>query len=111
VAPEGRRVIGSIGFHGPPDEGGRLEIGYSVDPDYRRRGFAIEAVRAMFDWALVRHGIHRFVASVSPDNAASLGLIGQLGFGRIGEQMDPIDGLEYVFEARWPPPRNGAVGR
>ena len=34
-----RHAIGSIGFHGPPDAEGRLEVGYSVDPPYRRRGF------------------------------------------------------------------------
>jgi ribosomal-protein-alanine N-acetyltransferase len=98
-----RRAIGSIGFHGPPDEQGRLEVGYSVDPRYRRQGFAREAVRAMFDWAYSKHGIGRFVASVSPDNEASLNLIRQFGFERVGEQMDEIDGLEYVFETTWPP--------
>lgn len=97
-----RRVIGSIGFHGPPDEHGRLEVGYSVDPEHRRRGYAIEAVRAMLDWALARHGIRRFVASVAPDNDASLALISRLGFRRVGQQIDPLDGLEYVFEADWP---------
>lgn len=97
-----RRVIGSIGFHGPPDEDGRLEVGYSVEPEYRRRGYAIEAVRSIFDWAHERFGIRRFVASVAPDNEASLSLIAQLGFRRIGEQLDPIDGLEHVFEANWP---------
>jgi RimJ/RimL family protein N-acetyltransferase len=35
--------------------------------------------------------------SISPDNAASLALAGKLGFVRTGEQMDDIDGLEYVF--------------
>ncbi len=98
-----RHVIGSIGFHGPPDPERRLEVGYSVDPTYRRRGYAIEAVRALLDWALRSHGIRRFIASVSPDNAPSLGLIGQLGFRRVGEQIDEIDGLEYIFEADWPP--------
>ncbi len=92
-----RRVIGSIGFHGPPDDSGRLEVGYRVEPASRRRGYAIEAVRALFDWATERHGITRFVASVSPTNEASLGLIGQLGFREIGSQIDEIDGLELVF--------------
>jgi len=68
-----------------------------------RGGYAIEAVRSIFDWAHEHHGIRRFVASVAPDNEPSLRLIGQLGFRRIGEQLDPIDGLEYVFEAGWPP--------
>jgi RimJ/RimL family protein N-acetyltransferase len=98
-----RRVIGTIGFHGPPDERGRLEIGYSVQEAYRRRGFAREAVRAMFDWAASEHGIRRFIASVSPTNEASLALVRSFGFRQTGEQMDEVDGLELVLEAEWPP--------
>jgi RimJ/RimL family protein N-acetyltransferase len=102
--PDGtRRVIGTIGFHGPPDEQHRLEIGYSVQPVHRRQGYAREAVRAMFDWAASEHGIRRFVASVSPTNDASLGLVRGFGFEQTGEQMDEIDGLELVLEADWPP--------
>ncbi len=33
-----RRIIGSIGFHAPPDEDGRVEIGYRVEPEHRRQG-------------------------------------------------------------------------
>ena len=96
------RVIGTIGFHGPPDDAGRLEVGYRVDADFRRQGFAIEAVRALFDWAFERHGVTRFLASISPGNAASRGLTAKLGFREIGSQMDEIDGLELIFEADWP---------
>jgi len=98
-----RRVLGSIGFHGRPDEQGRAEIGYGIDPAYRRKGLTSEAVRAMFDWAHSKHGITRFVASVAPNNRASLALIRRFGFQKVGEQMDEIDGLEYVFEMTWPP--------
>ena len=109
--PDGaRRVIGTIGFHGPPDELGRLEIGYSVQAAFRRQGFAREAVRAMLDWAAAEHGIRRFIASVSPANAASLALIRGFGFRQTGEQMDEIDGLELVFEADWPPRSPGPNG-
>ena len=97
-----RRIVGTIGFHGPPDQQGRVEIGYSVDPVYRRRGLAREAVRAMLDWAGATHGIRRFIASVSPTNEASLGLVAGFGFVLTGSQMDDIDGLELVFEADWP---------
>jgi len=97
-----RRAVGSIGFHGPPDAQGRLEVGYSVDPPFRRRGYASESVKALFDWAYREHGITRFVASISPDNAASLNLTAAYGFHKVGEQMDEIDGLEYVFETDWP---------
>jgi RimJ/RimL family protein N-acetyltransferase len=99
-----RRVVGSIGFHGPPDAQGRLEVGYSVDPPFRRRGYASESVKALFDWAHNEHGITRFIASISPDNEPSLRLTAGYGFQRVGEQIDEIDGLEYIFETDWPRP-------
>jgi RimJ/RimL family protein N-acetyltransferase len=104
------RVIGTIGFHGAPDAQGRVEVGYRVEPGFRRQGYAREAVRAMFDWAATTHGIRRFIASVSPTNGASLGLIAEFGFSQTGSQMDEIDGLELVFEADWPPPARLQVG-
>ena len=96
-------MIGSIGFHGPPDSKGRLEVGYSVDPNFRRQGYAREAVEALFDWAYREHGIDRFVASISPTNEPSLRLASGFGFVQIGSQIDEIDGLELVFETKWPP--------
>jgi RimJ/RimL family protein N-acetyltransferase len=98
-----RRAIGTIGFHGPPDDEGRLEVGYRVEAPYRRRGYAREAVQALFDWAASAHGVHRFVASVSPTNEPSLGLVAGLGFVQTGSHIDDIDGLELEFEADWPP--------
>jgi [ribosomal protein S5]-alanine N-acetyltransferase len=104
MTPDGtRRVIGTIGFHGPPDEQGRLEVGYRIEPEQRRRGYTREAVRAMLDWAATEQGVHRFVASIRPDNAASLGLAAGFGFVQVGTQIDDIDGLELVFETTWPP--------
>lgn len=99
-----RRVIGSIGFHGAPDAAGRLEVGYRIEPEFRRLGYTREAVRAMFDWAATEHGIHRFIASIRPDNEASLGLAHGFGFVQTGTQIDDVDGLELVMEATWPPP-------
>ena len=98
-----RRAIGTIGFHGPPDEQGRVEVGYRVEPEYRRQGYARESVRALFDWAASAHGIHRFIASVSPGNEASLRLVESFGFRETGSHIDDIDGLELELEAQWPP--------
>jgi RimJ/RimL family protein N-acetyltransferase len=36
------------------------------------------------------------VASVSPDNAASLAVVRRLGFVKTGEEVDEVDGLEWV---------------
>lgn len=59
-----RRAIGSIGFHGPPDDRGRLELGCRIHPAYRGRGYAAEALTAMLDWATERYGVTRFLLAV-----------------------------------------------
>ena len=104
-----RRIIGSCGFHSPPGPDGRVEVGYSVQPEYRRQGVATEVVHALLDWAHA-NGVDRFRASVGPWNVPSLAIIKGLGFQEVGVQMDDIDGEELVFELDgWPPARRPPV--
>lgn len=104
-----RRIIGSCGFHAPPGSDGRVEVGYRVEPAYRRRGVATEAVRALFDWAHAQ-GVDLFRASVSPGNVASLAIVAGLGFRQVGVQIDDIDGEELVFDLDgWPTAHWGAA--
>src|SRR5438132_1807630 len=106
VLPEGDRpMIGHAGFHGPPGVNAvkapdAVEVGYSVFEPYRRRGYATEVVRALIDWASREHGIRRFIASISPENEASLALVRRLGFQEIGRHWDEQDGEELEFELR-----------
>ena len=90
-------AVGYINFHAPPDERGMVEIGYAIVPSRRRRGYASEAADGMWGWA-AEHGAQILRASISPDNAPSLALIGKAGFVEVGSQIDEIDGLELVFE-------------
>jgi len=54
------------------------------------------------DWGRRERGIHDFVASVAPDNLASLAIVRKLGFVQTGEQWDDEDGLELVWESGRP---------
>jgi ribosomal-protein-alanine N-acetyltransferase len=65
-------LIGETGFHGSPDGSGTVEVGYSIVPDYRGRGFASEATRALIERAFERPGIRRITAECLDDNVASL---------------------------------------
>ena len=50
----------------------------------------------MLAWAR-SSGATRCLASTTPGNLASQAVIARLGFVRIGEQMDEVDGLEWVY--------------
>lgn len=84
-------VVGDIGFHGPPDESGTVEIGYSVVPDRRGRGYATEAATALTAWALRQRRIRRVVARCDADNLASIRTLERAGFERTGERDGVID--------------------
>ena len=98
------RVVGRAGFHAPPDDTGTVEIGYEVLPAQRRQGLAAELAVGLLRWAAER-GAAACLASIRPDNTPSLALTQRLGFVRIGEQLDDIDGLEWVFRL----PLDGAL--
>jgi ribosomal-protein-alanine N-acetyltransferase len=97
VVAESGAVVGYVGFHGPPDPDGMVEIGYTILREYRRRGHARAAADALLTYAR-DHGAVTARASVSPDNDASLSLVRSSGFVHVGEQWDEEDGLELVFE-------------
>lgn len=99
----GGQLVGHAGFHGPPGRNGpghadAVELGYTVFPPHRGRGYAQEAARALVAWAAAERGVCRFVASVAPSNAPSLAVVAKLGFVPAGEQWDEEDGRELVFE-------------
>jgi ribosomal-protein-alanine N-acetyltransferase len=96
------RMIGHAGYHGPPGVNAKqipeaVEFGYTIEPDFRGRGYATAAATELMRRAEER-GIRHFVLSTQPDNAPSLRIIRGLGFTQTGEAMDEEDGLELVFE-------------
>ncbi|GAA3577573.1 GNAT family N-acetyltransferase [Kribbella ginsengisoli] len=95
--PEGV-VIGHGGYHGPPDENGMVEVGYTVDAAYRRQGYAKAILTALIERAVEEPGVKIVRASISPTNSASLATIAGFGFLEAGEQWDEEDGLELLFE-------------
>ncbi len=104
ILRDSMEMIGHIRFHTRPDPEylhayarGAVELGYVVFAAYRKRGYAQEALTGAMQWALKIHGIRRFVASASPNNLASSSLIAKLGFHKVGQQLDAIDGIEYVY--------------
>ena len=85
IEGESKTVVGDIGFLGAPGADGSVEIGYSVIPDRRGRGYATEAARALVDWALRQPEVTTVVAGCDNDNVPSIRTLERLGFVRTGE--------------------------
>lgn len=71
-------LIGDIGIHFM--EEGQMEIGYTISPEFQGSGYAIEAVKAVVNYAFLEWKKHRITASVDPDNIHSIKLLEKIGF-------------------------------
>jgi [ribosomal protein S5]-alanine N-acetyltransferase len=90
------------GFKGAPDQEGMVEIGYGISPAYRNNGYASEAAEALVRFALSRPEVRIVRAHTLPEPNASTRVLERCGMQRLGEHVDPEDGLVW----RWGTPPN-----
>jgi [ribosomal protein S5]-alanine N-acetyltransferase len=93
-------VVGSCGYKGPPAQAGVVEIAYGIHQVARGRGYATEAARALVGFAFASSGVHCVRAHTRPGNSASARVLTRCGFERVGEVVDPEDGLVWRWEIR-----------
>jgi GNAT superfamily N-acetyltransferase len=72
-------VVGDIGFHGPPDAAGIVEVGYALVEAVRGRGIATAACRQILAVAW-RDGATAVLAEAEADNLASRRVLAKSGF-------------------------------
>lgn len=82
-------AVGAGGYKGPPTPEGTVEIGYSIQADYQRRGFASEAVRGLLDNAYAHGDITRVIAETLPELEPSIGVLRKTGFELVGDGSEP----------------------
>ena len=79
VLAESGKVIGNI-YCGLRDYGAR-EVGYIINEQFRRQGYAAEALSAVIE-AAFRAAVHRVYAECDPRNVRSWKLLEQVGLRR-----------------------------
>lgn len=57
----------------------KIEISYRLHPNYWKQGFAIEATKAIVDYAFMKLGLKELIAIVDPDNIDSIKVAVKLG--------------------------------
>jgi len=94
----GERVIGYVAFNIRENS---HEIGYSFHSDFHGKGYAKEALRALFEH-LRGLGIRRFSAGTAINNYPSVNLLKSLGFEQVGTEKVSFykdsDGNDIVFD-------------
>lgn len=79
------RLIGKIALNGVLR--GAMHgayLGYWIDGEHQGRGFTVEAIRGVLEFAFESAGLHRIQAAIMPNNGRSLRVIEKLKFRREG---------------------------
>ncbi len=95
-----RLVIGSIIFHGRPDESGIAEVGYGVEESWQGKGIAAEGTCAAVEWALAQPGVRAVTATTPPWHTASIRVLEKSGLVRVGVEEHEALGEVLRFERR-----------
>jgi RimJ/RimL family protein N-acetyltransferase len=72
-------LVGDLGLRRPAGPDDSYEFGISIAPAQQGKGYAGEAVRALFDFLFGTLKAHRVHASIDPRNLASAALLRSLG--------------------------------
>ena len=116
VVDADNHMVGHAGFHLPPrplaqalDDptflglpepgiNGAVEIGYTIFPSQRGRGYATEAVAALVDWAAQSIEVEAVLATIVRGNDASVRVLERVGsFAEIGLCRNDDGEVEVVY--------------
>ncbi len=90
--------IGDIGVHflTTDTENKQVEIGYTLDKNFRGKGYATEALTWLIDFLFTDLNKHRIIASVDPINTPSMKLLERLKFRKEAHFVKSL-----YFQDRW----------
>jgi [ribosomal protein S5]-alanine N-acetyltransferase len=99
---ESRTPIGGVSFKGAPGSDGVVEIAYGIDEVFQRGGYATEAAAALVTFAFADPRVRFVCAHTYPGAVASSRVLQKCGYNRVGDVVDPEDGLVWRFEKARP---------
>lgn len=98
VLKKENKSIGSLGMSGFPDKNGEVMVGYVIDVNYQKNGYATEALATLKNWAFEHVSVLRMAALTPKDNIASQKVLKKNHFQQVGEDIE--DGTPcYVWHA------------
>lgn len=95
-----RRVVGSVVFHGAPDDEGVVEVGYGVEQSSQGKGYGSEATCAAVRWAMEQPGVRVITAATFSWHTASVKILRRAGLVPAGWRDHELLGEMQLFERR-----------
>jgi RimJ/RimL family protein N-acetyltransferase len=89
-------LIGDCGLHFPTGEPRQAEFGITLSPVFQKRGYALEALKAVLAYFFETLSKHRVYASVDPENSASISLLERAGLHKEAHFRQSL-----WFKGRW----------
>lgn len=98
IEQSSNQLIGDIGIHFLIDdsENKQVELGYTLDKEFRGNGYAFEALLKVIDYLIGPLNKHRIIASIDPENIDSIRLIERLKFRKEAHFVEGI-----FFNGKW----------
>jgi len=90
VDKQSRTIVAELGFKGPPDEAGTVEIGYGTMPAMQGRGYMTEAVKGILQWASTRPDINTVLAEIRSSNIPSIRVVQKNGFDHFDKKGEML---------------------
>lgn len=92
------KYVGRVGPWFPPGWPG-FEIGWGIAPEFRGKGYAVEAAQAAIDWSFATFELDRIMHCIDQENTASQAVARRLGAEKDGE-IDLFGHLADVWVTR-----------
>lgn len=88
--------LGTCGYHRWNPDKKVVEIGFELMEPYNGKGFMLEAVTAIIEFAKHKLAVERIDAIVYFENFKCIQLLKKLGFVKIGEEETEFRGRQYL---------------
>ena len=92
------RFVGRVGPWQPPGWPG-FEVGWGIAPEFRGKGYAVEAARASIDWSFATFEIDQIVHCIDRENTASQAVARRLGAEK-GREIDLFGHVADLWATR-----------
>lgn len=83
IEKESKTIIGQFTFNGKPNHNGEVEIFFSIESPYRRKGYATEVMETILCWGNKTQLFRVVLIEAFEENKAAMASLTKLGFRKV----------------------------